>query len=244
MYTTYTMGAYEYALNHYKGHSGVYKMVEALGYSKENLCVLNGDPEKLKSEFPRCYSTLYSCKHQSDSRAPIEYGKSLIIGWVFEDSIVRRLRSVGTNIWLSGADRERKILPPWQISSTSDCTVEFNGKRRKLELSMDYTNWWGTKKEQDFRDSKYNTIVREKALSLGILFPQRDGNGKVVIQPKYLLYDLAPGRDVSKIVVSESRFHDKYSKPARHINIDDGDLKPLDWQKLSEDINAAVEKGE
>ena len=43
---------------------------EELGYSLENILILKGKLEKLKTDYPETYKKLFTCNHNRDRRTP------------------------------------------------------------------------------------------------------------------------------------------------------------------------------
>ena len=57
----------------------------SLHYPDSSICVLKGDINVLKRDFPQTYSNLTSCNHNKDNRTFIEYGQDLVASWIYED---------------------------------------------------------------------------------------------------------------------------------------------------------------
>jgi len=137
-------------------------------YPESSICVLSGDEEQLKANYPLTHRNLLSCSHNKDGRTYIEYGQDLVASWLFEDSLVDGLRSAGIAISFTGTDRLREILNTKQVSSSSDCIILHNEKSRPLELMSSYTDYWQKKGKLELRDDKYSEMVKTQSLLLGI----------------------------------------------------------------------------
>jgi hypothetical protein len=195
-------------------------------YPESTKCILSGDENRLRIEFPQTYSNLMSCNHHRDNRSPIEYGRDLVASWLFEDYLINELTKVGLSIIGAGADKNREVLPNTKVSSSSDCIVSYNGKRRGLEIMNDYTGWWKKTNKIDLRDQKYNKIDRTNSIFLGI---SNSDNTYILI---------------NKISDYPSKFipaHGPYGfKPAYRVTITDADLKPLDFETIANQIKTLL----
>lgn len=96
-----------------------------------------------------------------DSRTPTEYARDLVISWLVEDII-----QVYLGLSKNGADAQRDFLRKGQIKYDSD----FIHNNRHLELYVNFTNYWTKTKKIDLRMDKYQHLVDNKALLLGIAF--------------------------------------------------------------------------
>lgn len=102
--------------------SNIYEMLERffdetminiakkMGYSEENIIILENNEEKLKRDYEDVYNNLKSCRHNRDGRTEMEYAQDLVCSWIFEDYLIYNLKLSGLNVELSGADFERKNI--------------------------------------------------------------------------------------------------------------------------------------
>lgn len=104
-----------------------------------------------------------------DVRTPAEYGIDLILGWLFEDSVLHFLKANDKVAILSGNDRYREFLTARQISTQPDIILSIEGsdEKRNLEIMCDWKDTWKKKGHCDLRDSKFIKLVNEKALMFG-----------------------------------------------------------------------------
>ena len=58
-------------------------------YAEDNICILEGDLQKLREQFSETYENLCSCTHQADQRSPLKYGQDLVASWLVEDVFLR-----------------------------------------------------------------------------------------------------------------------------------------------------------
>jgi len=141
---------------------------EELGYSPDNILVLKGRMDVLKKEYPEIYNNIYTCVHNRDKRTHEEYAKDLVASWLFEDYIVNMIKNADFDVVLSGADKNRQILPNSKVKSSEDFEIRRRGMSIKLELATDYFNYWSTKGCIDLRDDKYTRLKQSSSILLGI----------------------------------------------------------------------------
>lgn len=99
-----------------------------------------------------------------DRRTPIEYAADLTFGWVIEDIILIYLNLNGFVADLVGADKDREFLSNSKISSDAD--MEING--RTADIYVDLDGYWTKNDSLDLRMSKYNKLVKEKSILIGV----------------------------------------------------------------------------
>ena len=121
-----------------------------LGYPDSTICVLSGSEVAVKTKYPAIYNNIQSCRHNRDARTPMQYALDLAASWVMEDYIIGQLKNNGLSVSRAGKDKERIILPDKNVSSNSDCLVEYDGKSRHLELMNDYKGYWNRYKRWTF----------------------------------------------------------------------------------------------
>ena len=159
-------------------------------------------------QYPKEYANLASCKHQRDSRTEDEYGMDIVATWTVENFIVLRLEEAGCKVTLSGADCCREILPCGRVEGTADMTVSY-GKYgpRKVELVCDGTEFWARTGKMHLRDEKFNHLVKENAILLGIDMMNR----------KFYMFDASAlsGNDA----VKKLERHPVWKKPAVEIDL-------------------------
>lgn len=218
------MGAYQHISKMYS--NGIRAKAVELGYSDANLCVLDGDIELLKQQHPSYFSNLLSCVHNKDGRSLIEYARDLVASWIFEDTLIQMLNLAGLKTSLSGTDQNREILATTKVSSCSDCLISNESKSRHLEIMSDYTGWWERTGHLELRDAKFNKLVHEKALFLGVCTESR----------KYILLDFAIPVDATYIAS-----HRPYGgKPAYSIKIEPTALNKFLIPPLVEHIKKSL----
>ena len=198
----------------------------SLHYPDSSICVLKGDINVLKRDFPQTYSNLTSCKHNKDNRTFIEYGQDLVASWIYEDYLIEQLTQHGLSIERAGADKNREILAKTNVSSTSDCLVKYNNCSRKLEIMNDYKGYWTKYGSVDLRDDKFEKLRNENAIFLGT----------APIDKKYIFLDFSKQIDAEYI-----SSHRPYGgKPAYKIKGIKKLLKDLDYQEIVKDIKGAM----
>lgn len=194
----------------------------SLGYPESSICVLKGDIDLLAAEFPQTHANLMSCRHNRDSRTPIEYGQDLVASWIYEDTLMAELNNCGLEIVGAGADRNREILATAKVSAASDCCVSSGGSSRKLEIMNDYKGYWSKYRRIDLRDDKFNKLDRENSIFLGVA-PQ---------EKKYIIIDFAKKVDAKYI----PRHFPYGYKPAYQISISANELEDLSFNKIANKI--------
>ena len=212
------MGAYKETVKLFKQLSQV---ASELGYSKENILILENKESELKRLFPNVWNNIFSCSHHRDKRTPFEYAQDLVASWFMEDYFLKRLKESGVEIDLNGADKERKILPNLKVSTNSDYIISFKGKTRIVEFMVDYTGYWTRSNKIDLRDNKYLKLSSNESLFIGLS----------TLDKKFILLDFKT--EINAIFIPS---HYPYGgKPAYTIKILDGNL-------LNFDVNDLVSK--
>lgn len=213
------MGAFDYMCWIYPD---LVKKATEHNYPESSICILQGNLQRLKEEFPQTYSNLTSCRHHRDRRTPLEYGQDLVASWLFEDSLIQELKNRGLCISKAGADRNREILATAKVSASSDCIVSYLGKNRLLEIMNDYTGYWTRYRKIDLRDSKFSKLQESQSLFLGVSS----------VDNKYILLDM--GKEV------EYKYINNYfpygGKPAYSIKLPENIMKGLDYTLLAKEI--------
>ena len=194
----------------------------SLGYPESSICVLKGDIDLLAAKFPQTHANLMSCRHNRDSRTPIEYGQDLVASWIYEDTLMAELNYCGLEIVGAGADRNREILANARVSAASDCCVSSGGSSRKLEIMNDYGGFWSNVGKLNLRDDKFNKLAKEKSIFLGVA-PQ---------DKKYIIIDFA-NLVQSQLIPRHRPFG---GKPAQEISITQDQLIDLDFNAIAKEI--------
>jgi hypothetical protein len=143
--------------------------------------------------------------HFRGDRSGAEYAADLIISWIQEDALLSTLEDLGLSIELDGTDRKREFLPGTKVSSTSDFVLATDKKARKLEVAYDSTGHWRRFHKFDLRDAKFQRLLAEKSLLLGI----------DVLAVEGFVLDFSKKLDLK---VQDIPFHFTYKKPAKSIN--------------------------
>jgi len=113
--------------------------------------------------------------HHRDGRSPVEYGIDLVRGWLYEDALIGGFGLHGMNAERVGRDHLREFLPGSKVGSDSDFLVSRGSMTRRVEVVSDYTKYWESNDRVDLRDSKYQKLVDEDCLLLGISLGTLDG---------------------------------------------------------------------
>lgn len=206
-------------------------IAKQMGYSEENIIILENDEEKLKSDYKDVYDNLKSCRHNRDGRTEIEYAPDLICSWIFEDYLIYNLKLSGLNVKLSGVDFERKILRSSSVSSKSDLIIRGPKNNIYIEVANDYKGYWAKNKKVDLRDDKYLHIKNlayenNKSFLLGIDFCNK----------KFFLFDVNNNEDVKY-----EPFHYAYRKPAYSINLKNVEYYDFSFEKICSEIKKYLE---
>lgn len=213
------MGAYQHMIGIYPD---LIEKAKSFNYPESSICILEGNEDKLKNEFPEAYLNLHSCGHHKDKRTSMEYGRDLVASWLFEDLLIDSLQRTGISIKGAGTDKNREVLSNAKVSASSDCIVSFNGKQRFLELMSDYTGYWKKNNKMELRDSKFAKMQESKSLFLGIS----------TVDNKYVLLDMSDEFDFTFI----PSYFLYGGKPAYSIKLPKESMKPLDFNALAKDI--------
>ena len=223
--------------------SNIYKMLEKffddpmtniakkMGYSEDNILILENNVERLKEDFPETYNNLKSCQHNRDSRSEIEYAQDLICSWIFEDYLVLNLKNNGLKIELSGADFERKILKSSKVSSKSDLVIHDYKKDYYIEIVNDYGGYWLKEKKIDLRDDKYLHLKKlctdnSRSLLLGIDF----------LNGKFFVCDIERNDNVTFIP-----FHYPFRKPAYSLGLEGTTFYEFSFEKICDVLKQFIE---
>lgn len=205
------MGAYSFLTNicDAAGKTPLH-MAEAFGYPEPTQLVLAGKLEVLREKYPEEYRALVSCRGQRDNRSVEQYGQDLAASWIFEDCIFNRLNHTGYEVRRNGADAGREFLDAGRVRYESDFVIEDGrGERRKLELVCSYTGYWEETGRLHLRMDKYNQLVNERVMLLGI-----DAKAK-----RFFLIDFGSVFQPSAIYVPH---HTPWDKPAYEITLRGG----------------------
>lgn len=220
------MGAYQ-GVSEFIGKD-LAKVAKEMKYQEDNILILNGELDTLKSKYPQTFQNIISCQHHADKRSPLQYARDLVSSWIMEDYFFNILKSESYNITLSGADQNRTILSNTKTSSSSDYLISQSSKKIKLELMNDYTGFWEKTKKFHLRDFKYNNLYNEQAVLLGVSVPTN----------KFFLYDFNDNINAKKI-----DSHRPYGgKSAYEIEIGNGDLKEFNVDNLQKEIVTILER--
>ena len=223
--------------------SNIYEMLERffdetminiakkMGYSEENIIILENNEEKLKRDYEDVYNNLKSCRHNRDGRTEMEYAQDLVCSWIFEDYLIYNLKLSGLNVELSGADFERKILQSSSVSSKSDLIIKGSKINIYIEVVNDYRGYWAKNKKVDLRDDKYLHIKslasgNNKSFLLGIDFCNK----------KFFLFDINNNQDVKY-----EPFHYAYRKPAYSIDLKNIEYHDFSFEKICIEIKKYLE---
>lgn len=216
-------------------NSSLIEVAKSLQYSDANICVLEGNAEILQRDHPNTYNAILTCRHNRDSRTPIEYAQDLVASWVFEDYFVFKMNSIkakyGFEVILAGADKGREILTNKNVSAKSDCAFLYNGNRLPLEIMSDYTGYWSRTKKLDLRDSKYKSLVDESSVLIGIS----------TIDTKFLILDCTDSNNKN---VKYIPYHYAYHKPAYQVDLNNPDTRLIDFDihEISKKLIAVLGK--
>jgi hypothetical protein len=113
--------------------------------------------------------------HHRDARNPCEYGVDLVRGWIYEDAVARGLGLCGMRAEAVGKDRQREFLNGCKVGSDADFMVHCGGSCRMVEAVSDYTGYWSRNDRVDLRDFKYDKIMKQGGLLLGLSLATLDG---------------------------------------------------------------------
>lgn len=217
------MGAYA-GLSHYF-NKPLYEYAVELGYDESNILILKGDVHSLQDYHLNIYKNLLSCRHQSDNRASIEYGRDLVASWIFEDYFIQQMQNDKFEITLSGADKTRLILPNKMTSTNSDYLIRtLDGYEITMELVNDYTGFWYKNHKLHLRDNKYLELKNNQSLLLAIALSAN-------IQ-KYTLFDFR--KEISAVKIPS---HKPYGgKPAYEISVVPNSLFNFSFSNIKETI--------
>jgi len=181
------------------------EVAKELNYSEENILILSENFEKLKSDHPKTWNALLSCKHNSDKRTFEKYALDLVSSWVYEDTVYKFLSKTGYDISLSGSDQNRNILPNSKVTSNSDFSIKRNNILRHVELINSYTDYWNRTNKIDLRDNKYIKLKNSEAIILCI----------DVFFKKFYIIDLGSNNYNIKFIP----YHEPYGKSVYQIDI-------------------------
>jgi hypothetical protein len=210
----------------------IINIAKRLGYNIENILVLEDKELLLKTEYPRIYGNLESCKHQRDKRSLMEYAQDLVCSWVFEDYLIVNLKNLGLNIEHAGEDRNREILSSSKVSANSDFLINNNNKKLYVELANDYTGYWLRRLQIDLRDDKYLRIKNklnngDVSVLLGI----------DLINKKYFIHDFSDEENVKYI-----EYHPPFSKPAYSIKLEKNKINDFSFEKVCYELMIKLNK--
>lgn len=200
----------------------IVNIAKILGYSFENILVLEDKETLLKTEYPQVYRNLESCNHQRDRRSLMEYAQDLVCSWVFEDYLITNLKAIGLDIHHAGDDKNREILSSSRVTANSDFLIKYNNKKLYVELANDYTGYWLKKLQVDLRDDKYLRIKNKK----------NSGDSSVLLgidlkNKKYFIHDFSNDQNVMYI-----KYHPPFSKPAYSIKLEKNNINEFSFDNI------------
>ena len=207
-------------------------IAKKMGYSEDNILILEDNIDKLKTDYSDVYDNLKSCKHNRDSRTEIEYAQDLICSWIFEDYLILNLKLYGLEVKLCGTDHERKILQSSLVSSKSDMFVKgSNNNKIYIELVNDYRGYWLKYSKIDLRDDKYLHIKSlskgvDKSFLLGVDFYNK----------KFFLFDVNKNQNVKY-----EAFHYAYKKPVYTISLKNIVYYDFSFEKICNEIKKELD---
>jgi len=220
------MGSFE-GLNEFFSDNLV-DLAKSLCYSEENILLLSGKIDDVKSKYPETYSNLVTCSHHADRRTLLEYAQDLISSWVYEDTVMKQLSKDRLVIKLDGADKERKILRNTRTNAQSDYLAEYFGHSVSLELMTDFTGYWIKNGSMDLRDAKYTKMENSHSLFLGISLKSRE----------YFILDFT-----SNINARYINSHFPYGgKPAYKVLLDRNQFKKFSFDEIRNDLLVYINK--
>ncbi len=146
------------------------------GYSQDNIYILQGNENALRTEYPQTYRNLQSCTHQRDTRNIMDYGRDIVSSWILEDYLAKTLSNEDFTVTLAGADRERCILANTEVGSQNDYTIEFSDNRPSvsMELVNDHGTFWADCKKMHLRDDKYGHIRNNQSYVFALALPAKN----------------------------------------------------------------------
>ena len=156
-------------------NSDLIRLATEYGYSQDNIYILQGNENALRAEYPQTYSNLQSCKHQSDTRNIMDYGKDVVSSWILEDYLAKTLSNDAFTVTLAGADSERRILPNTEVGSQDDYIIEFADNRPsiRMELINDHGTFWENYKKMHLRDEKHAHMRNNQSYVFALALPSK-----------------------------------------------------------------------
>ena len=144
------------------------------GYGADNILILQGREQELRTAFPGTYRNIRSCIQHADRRTPLAYAQDLVASWLIEDFFLKILSSEHYTITLSGADQGRKILESSRTSASSDFLITTPTKQIRLELMNDYTGFWRRREILHLRNDKYIRLKETGSLFIAVATPSNE----------------------------------------------------------------------
>jgi len=117
-----------------------------------------------------------SYSFHKDSRASVDYGIDLAIGWLAEDAVLQKLSELSFFVDSSGNDANREYLTQDQIGTQADFILKLDGKDLEVELVISWNNYWQKSNRLDLRDSKFKRLSNGKINSILIGFEPMTSN--------------------------------------------------------------------
>lgn len=156
-------------------NSDLIRLATEYGYSQDNIYILQGNEAALRTEYPETYRNLQTCNHQRDTRNIMDYGKDVVSSWILEDYLSKTLSNDNFTVTLTGADRERRILPNTEVGSQNDYIIQFSDNRPpvSMELVNDHGTFWAGKKKMHLRDDKYRHILNNQSYVFALALPAK-----------------------------------------------------------------------
>lgn len=134
-----------------------YEMIIDLKISKASL-FYQVYQNKLSVSSRHYLEQMCALPYHRDARTTVEYGKDLIYGWLAEDLVFEKIKSLGIDIAMQGEDKDRSFLVGSRINTNPDFCIKNSQNSKKIELIVSWKKYWTVINQLDIRDSKFRHL--------------------------------------------------------------------------------------
>jgi len=144
-----------------------------------------------------------------DQRTAEEYACDLLLGWIVEDSLIKLIINLGYECSVISDDKKREFLK--RPTSKVDILIKNKeGKEALVELVTDNTGFWKKTKKLHLREQKYEKLLKQKGVLLGLDFSNKNffivKVQELIISKKIERHFMYGGKPATEINLKETTY--------------------------------------
>lgn len=145
-----------------------------------------------------------------DQRTAEEYACDLLLGWVTEDAIIKLFNVMGYKCEIISKDKRREFLK--RPTTKVDILVNLDKDKESLiELVSDNTGFWIKTKKLHLREQKYERLLKQDGVLLGLDFLNRaffvSKVKNLVVSKKIARHFMYGGKPATEISLKETKYY-------------------------------------